>query len=177
MIWWAIRLTVIYVFLKVLQVMFGPQPGFGPREFGIRQVVGAGEPALLIIAFLISLLATLYPEWHTTRLALREIGQSTVCYGQLAASGKLPKLAEVFDVSKVVNESESYKGVAVEHAAMVKIGDEKIETLLDGAKLHYEAYFADIAAKGDEKSIREAFKSIDRCLHDDWEPHGDFLNP
>jgi len=83
---WVIWTAAFYLLLKVLRVAFGPRAGLEPQEFNFRAAARMGEPTVLIEAVLISLCATLYVQWSTTRLGAREIGHSTICYGQLAAA-------------------------------------------------------------------------------------------
>ena len=174
---WVIWTAAFYLLLKVLRVAFGPRAGLEPQEFNFRAAARMGEPTVLIEAVLISLCATLYVQWSTTRLGAREIGHSTICYGQLAAAGRLPGFAKAYRVDAVDYTKRIYRGVAEQHAPWVKMSDETIDTLLGGARRHYEEYYVDIVSKGDRKSIAREFKEIERCLNDDWEPHGEFFNP
>jgi hypothetical protein len=174
---WAIGGAVIYLLLKLFHVAFCNRTGFGPQEFNLREAVRAGEPMILITAFLLSIIATLYPQWSNTRLGAREIGHSTICYGQLAASGRLPGIYKAFDQNAIEDYKNRYRWVAQEHAPWVKISPDTIAILLDGIQRHYDAYYADITSKRDARSIRREFEAIERCFRDEWEVHGELFNP
>lgn len=177
MMLWIISAVVIYLFLKICHVSLGSREGFEPREFDIREAFGAGEPMVAIMAALISVIAALYSQWSTTRLAAREIGHSTICYGRLAASNYFPDLDKKYRLDAVEDFQQSYRSVAERHAPWIKMSAETIDVLLDGAKRHYEAYYAGIVTQGDGKSIAREFDAIERCFADDWDAHGELLNP
>jgi hypothetical protein len=157
-------LLCTYLTLKLIQYVFGGQPGFRDVEPTFREKLLRGEPILFAVAFALCVPAALWSNWYFHRLYTRGLETSTDCYGKLRALNELPAVSRSFDPYTIYDRVDwaeqtariSGDGLGLQPAVVSK-------ALADRARL-FSARYAALAREGDRRKIEGQTAEIKDCV-------------
>jgi hypothetical protein len=164
----------IYLVIKVSHAMVRPVAGYAAPSPTFRDMLRAGEPNLLLAALTVAVLATVYLDWWFHRLGEREYVHARGCYAQLKAAKLLPRGQTRLDPYEVEEQAGIYLFVAEKHGAWLGWDQDPIRRDFDRATRSYRARHAGDTSP---RATAALLGDVRRCFNDEWEPHGEILNP
>jgi hypothetical protein len=168
---WAL---CIYLVIKAAHAMASPVAAYADPAATFRERLRAGEPMLLIAALSISIFATMYLDWFFHRLGEREYVHARGCYERLTAVNLLPREQTRLDPYVVEHQAGIYFRNGERHGPWWGLSQNTIRNDFERARRSYLAGHAGNTSPGATAALLE---EVRRCFNDEWEPHGDFLNP
>ena len=157
-------LLCTYLTLKLIQYVFGGQPGFRDVEPTFREKLLRGEPILFAVAFALSVPAALWSTWYFHRGYTRGLEVSTNCYGQLRALNQLPAVSTNFDPYTIydgVGGAEQTARIAGDGLGLKPAVVSKL--LADKVRL-FSGRYALLARQSDRREIQDETAAIKHCL-------------
>jgi hypothetical protein len=164
----------IYLVIKASHAIARPVTGYAVPAPTFRDMLRAGEPMLLIAALSISLLATMYLDWWFHRLGEREYVHARGCYVQLKAVKRLPREQTRLDPFDVEEQAGIYRWTGEKHGAWLGWGEDAMRRDFERAT---RSYLARHAGSNSPRATAALLGDVGRCFRDEWEPHGEILNP
>lgn len=173
----AIWIGGLYIIFKLCHVNFSPKKGYGPDDRDFLEKLRVGEPYILLAAIMAAALVNLYSYWFVHRLARREIAHATECYGRVSASQNLAGSDKKFDYLVLETFAKDARIVAIEHAKWINSDIPIVYENLAKSEVYYAALYSHLSSRHETDRINEQMVQIDRCLKDQWAPHGEIFNP
>jgi hypothetical protein len=168
---WAL---CIYVVIKAAHAVARPIVTHADPAATLRDRLRAGEPMLVIAALSMSLLATMYLDWFFHRLGEREYIHARGCFERLETAKLLPRERTRLDPSVVERQAGIYMRVGERHGPWWGLGQAAIRNDFERAR---RSYLAGHAGNSSPQATAALLEDVRRCFNDEWEPHGDLLNP
>jgi hypothetical protein len=166
----------LYVVSKLFELLTNRRVGYrddGAASVPIRRV---GDRALIGLSFAVASVAVIYVGWWHYRLAAREYAHSKLCYAELEAADRTPRLNANFAPTYLKHEAGLYLSVAEEHGAILAMRQQALhDDLIQAAAGYFNSPRS--AAGSAQQSDRLLLSDVNRCIDDDWAPHGEILNP
>jgi hypothetical protein len=168
---WAV---CIYLVIKVSHAIARPVVAYADPAATFGNRLRAGEPMLLIAALSMSIFATMYLDWFFHRLGEREYVHARGCYARLAAVNLLPREQSRLEPYAVEHQAANYSLVGEQHGPWWGLSQATIRNDFERAR---RSYLAVHAGNNSPQATAALLEEVRRCFNDEWEPHGDFLNP
>jgi len=171
---WALCLYLVF---KLCHLNFSPKKNFAYDDRSLRDKLIAGEPYVILIAVAAAALINLYSYWFVHRLARREVAHATECYGRVGASQKLAGINTRFDYWLLETFTADARNIAIEHAKWINMDLHSVQAGLQSSKAKYSAVYYKLSSRNNVQKINQEETEIERCVNDQWAPHGEILNP
>jgi hypothetical protein len=165
---------LLYVVLKVCQLLFGPG---GRRDAPLSARLRAGEPMLMIATFGGSALLIAFGTWWQHRFLEGHYERSADCYGKLTAAKQLPGLPARFRSFDAADAVDQLRWSAQVHGSQLGLREADIDHKLEQERFAYAASYARLAATNAPRALPAAFDDLDRCLNGEGRHHGELLRP
>lgn len=166
----------LYALFKFCYVNFSKKSNRHADE-SWRDDAVAGEPYILLIAITAALLINLYGYWFIHRLGRREVAHATECYGRVGASESLPGIDKRFDYWTLATFTVDARRTAAKHAKWIGMDPSVLTGRLASSKASYARLYSYLSNHHQFAEIDRQMVEIDRCIKDQWAPHGEILNP
>lgn len=85
LLWWF----VVYFAIKLARLAFAPSAGYREAPPGLRERLRAGEPALVLVAFALTVPLAFVTDWYAHRKFTLVLERSLDCHGRLSALSAL----------------------------------------------------------------------------------------
>lgn len=159
-------LLCTYLVLKLIQFVFGGQPGFREIEPGFREKLLRGEPILFAVAFTLSVPTAIWSSRYLHRGYSRGFQLSTDCYGKLRALNELPDVRRRFDAWRIYEASGAAEHVAALAGQWLKLQPDVVSKTLTDKMRFYSRQYVLLARRGDRQKLRAEAAAVERCLNE-----------
>lgn len=165
--WAIILLLFAYVSLKAAQLAFtGRASGYRGEPISLRRRLKAGEPAILIVAALITVPPALAATWYHTHKFTAVMRHSVDCYGLIAVHRSDPEVMRSNGEHAVYNAYEKYRGTAFDAGRQLGLSTAAVRQRLDSSA----SAFAREKPNAGAKIRRSRIDTTQHCLHPPREP-------
>lgn len=165
--WAFILLLFAYVSLKAAQFAFaGRASGYRREPMSLRRRLKAGEPAILIVAALVSVPPALAATWYRTHKFTAIMHQSVDCYGLIAVYRSDPEVMRSNGEHAVYNAYREYRGTAFDAGRQLDLSTAAVQKRLDSSASALAAEKPNAGAK----TRRSRIDTVQHCLHPPREP-------
>ena len=167
MMWIALVFLAVYVALKSGQFAFiGKTSGYREEPVSVGRRLRKGEPALLIIAALITVPPALAGTWYHKRKFEKVIGDSVACYGLVQAYKDSPEIKRSNGEHAVYESVYGYRWTAFDASRQLGSDAEAVQRRLNEAA----SAMATESRRAGEGARHERLSMTQSCLHPPQEP-------
>ena len=167
MMWIAPAALAVYVALKSGQLAFlGRAAGYRVEPVGLGRQLRKGEPALLIIAVLISVPPALAGVWYHKHKFEKVLRESIACYGLIQAYQQAPEIKGSNGEHAVYESIYGYQGTALDAARQIGLDARVTQRRLDQTASMAGAE----RRRADRRIDRAKLAAVQSCLHAPKEP-------
>ena len=167
----------VYMLLKLAHLVVRPAPGYGGGNPALADLLHAGEPSLLLFSLTFAALVTLYTNWWFHRLGSREYAHARGCYVQLQTARRLSHGQAGVDPYQIVDRATVYVRNGEMYGAWIGIDREAVHRDFERALTIYFNRYTAASAPVAPHITPALLRELGRCSRDEWEAHGDLLNP
>lgn len=162
MIWTALALLVVYVALKSGQFAFlGNASGYRDEPVSVGRRLRKGEPALLLIAALITIPPVLAGTWYHRHKFEEVLRNSVECYGLVQAYKDTPAIKRSNGEHAVYESVYGYQWAAFDASRQLGSDATAVQRRLDEAALTMAAE----RRRAGEGIRHERLSVTQSCLH------------
>lgn len=157
-------LAFTYSVLKLASILRARNPGFRRTGISWRDRLRAREPALFLVALLISVplagLTSCYA--HRTLASLYE--SSTACYGRIVALRKVPLFKDRLDNFTVAELIQGYRSISFKAAEELEMSPEEVDRTLAEKVTFFAGQYARLQGRGMQQELHKWIAASQRCL-------------
>lgn len=167
MMWIALILLAVYGALKSGQFAFlGKTSGYSDEPMSVGNRLRKGEPALLIIAALVTVPPALTGTWYHRHKFEEVLRNSVECYGLVQAYKDAPEIKRSIGEHAVYESVYASRWAAFDASSQLGSDARAVRRRLDEAALAMAAE----RRRADEGIRQERLSATQRCLHPPQEP-------
>lgn len=165
--WAVILLLFVYVALKLAQLAFtGRASGYRREPTSLGRRLKAGEPAILLVAALVTVPPALAATWYHRHKFTAVMHQSVDCYGLIAVYRSNSEVMRSNGEHAVYDAYEEYRGTAFDAGRQLGLSTAAVQQRLDSSV----SVFAQEQPNAGAKIRRNDIDMAQRCLHPPREP-------
>lgn len=167
MMWIALVALAVYVALKSGQfAILGKASGYSGEPVSVGRRLRKGEPALLIIAVLITVPPALAGSWYHKRKFEKVLSDSVACYGLIQAYQNAPEIKRSNGDYAVYESFYGYRWAAFDGSRQLGSDAQATQRRLNEAALAMAAE----SRRAGEDVRHERLSATQSCLHPPKEP-------
>lgn len=167
MMWIALIVLAVYVALKSGRFAFiGRASGYRDEPVSVGRRLRKGEPALLIIAALVTVPPVLAGTWYHRHKFEEVLRNSVECYGLVQAYQNEPEIKQSNGEHAVYESIYGYRWTAFDAARQLGSDAKAVQQRLDEAALAMAAE----SRRAGEGVRHEKLSATQSCLHPPKEP-------
>lgn len=162
MMWIALVAVAVYAALKSAQLAFlGQAAGYSKEPISLGRRLRKGEPALLIVAAIVTMPPAIAATWYHTHKFQTVLGESIRCYGLIRANHLVPEISHSNGEYAVYESLSGYRWTALDAGRQLGQNGGAVQRQLDQAA---SALTADRQHAG-KSNRQDRLSATQECLH------------